>query len=70
MIEGGGHGFWGDRDEVYVGTGKVLYPVCHSGRGLVAAWLLSGYPPQHRVAVVTANVLVTLLQVFQTEGAT
>ena len=38
--------------------------------GLVAAWLLSGYPPQHRVAVVTASVLAALLQVFKTEGAT
>ena len=70
MIEGGGHGFWGNRDEVYVGTGKVLYPVCHSGRRArsrlaverLSAAAQSGGGHRKRVGRAAAG--------FKTEGAT
>ena len=38
--------------------------------GLLAAWLVDGYPPQHRVAVAAAGALAAMLQVCKTEGAT
>lgn len=38
--------------------------------GAFGVWLAGGFPSQHRVALVAACILATILQVLKTEGAT